>query len=375
MITQSPAKEGAVSAPKGPREVTAELKAEREKFYADLPKYQLGALWNVLDDALTPEPRTRSVPYLWKWSEVRPRVMRAGELVTAKEAERRVLYFLNPGLPPEKISAVGTLYAGIQLILPGEIARTHHHTPAATRFIIEGERAYTTVSGERTLMKKGDYVTTPNWTWHDHGNESDKPMLWLDGLDVPLVTELDAVFFELFVERTGNEVQPVTKPMEDASHRWAKNLRPTYQRHAGKFSPILNYRWDDCRSALQALRDDTGSPFDGIVLEYINPNTGGPSLPTMSAYLQLIRSSEHTKAHRHTASTVYHVAEGRGYSVIGGKRFDWAEGDTFVVPSWSWHEHASDGGEAVLFSFSDRPVLEAFDLIREQPLDEVPGGF
>src|SRR5256712_8398744 len=320
MITQSPAKEGAVAAPKGPREVTAELKAEREKFYADLPKYQLGALWNVLDDALTPEPRTRSVPYLWKWSEVRPRVMRAGELVPAQEAQRRVLYFLNPGLPPEKISPVGTLYAGIQLILPGEIARTHHHTPAATRFIIEGERAYTTVSGERTLMKKGGYVTTPNWTWHDHGNESDKPMLWLDGLDVPLVTELDAVFFELFVERTGNEVQPVTKPMEDASHRWAKNLRPTYERHAGKFSPILNYGWDDCRSALHALRDDAGSPYDAIVLEYINPNTGGPSLPTMSAYLQLIRESEHTKAHRHTASTVYHVAEGRGYSVIGGER-------------------------------------------------------
>src|SRR5207244_4386684 len=118
--------------------------------------------------------------------------------------------------------------------------------------------------------------------------------------------------------RTGNEVQPVTKPREDASHRWAKNLRPTYQRHAGKFSPILNYRWDDCRSALQALRDDTGSPFDGIVLEYINPNTGGPSLPTMSAYLQLIRSSEHTNAHRHTASTVYHVAEGGAAMVYAG---------------------------------------------------------
>src|SRR3989442_5320967 len=314
MTTQSPAKEGAVAAPKGPREVTAELKAEREKFYADLPKYQLGALWNVLDDALTPEPRTRSVPYLWKWSEVRPRVMRAGELVTAKEAERRVLYFLNPGLPPEKISAVGTLYAGIQLILPGEIARTHHHTPAATRFIIEGERAYTTVSGERTLMKKGDYVTTPNWTWHDHGNESDKPMLWLDGLDIPLVTELDAVFFELFVERTGNEVQPVTKPMEDASHRWAKNLRPTYERHAGKFSPILNYGWDECRSALHALRDDAGSPYDPIVLAYINPNTGRPSLPPMRAYLQPIRESPHTKTHPP------HPGPGHGEVRTGRKR-------------------------------------------------------
>lgn len=354
--------------PRGPRAVTEALQRERLAFYADLPNYQMAALWNVLEDALTPEPHIRSVPYLWKWAEVRPRVLRSGELVTAAEAERRVLYFLNPGLPPEQLKAVGTLYAGIQLILPGEIARTHHHTPSATRFIIEGELAYTTVSGERTLMKRGDYVTTPNWTWHDHGNESDQPMLWLDGLDLPLVTELDAVFFELFETKTGTQVQPVERPMEDATHRWAKNMLPTYQRHAGKFSPILNYRWDDCRASLQALREDRGSPYDGVLLEYINPVNGGPSLPTMSAYLQLLRSGERTKAHRHTASSVYHVAEGQGHSVIADARFDWVTGDTFVVPSWATHEHASDGGEAVLFSFSDRPVLESFDLYREQPV-------
>jgi gentisate 1,2-dioxygenase len=357
------------AAPKGPREVTPELRAERKRFYADLPRLQLGALWNVLEDALTPEPRTRSVPYLWKWSDVRPRVMRAGELVTAAEAERRVLYFVNPGLPPEELKAVGTLYSGVQLILPGEIARTHHHTPSATRFILEGELAYTTVSGERTLMRKGDYVTTPNWTWHDHGNESDRPMLWLDGLDLPFVIELDAVFFELFVEKTGSDVQPVVRPMDDATHRWARNLRPSYQRHDARFSPILNYRWEDSRAALHALRDDTASAFDGVMLEYINPVNGGPSLPTMSAYLQLLRTGERTKAHRHTASSVYSVAEGAGHSIIAGQRFDWREGDTFVVPSWSWHEHAADGGEAVLFAFSDRPVLEAFDLLREQALE------
>jgi gentisate 1,2-dioxygenase len=306
------------------------------------------------------------VPYLWPWSDVRPLIMRAGELVTAEEAERRVLYFLNPGLPPEQLRVVGSLYAGIQLILPGEVARTHHHTPSATRFIIEGELAYTTVSGERTLMRKGDYVTTPNWTWHDHGNESDRPMLWLDGLDLPLVTDLDAVFFEEFAWNGDGPVQPVTKPLEDSTHRWGSNLRPTYERPAGRFSPVLNYRWQTCRGALHALRDDTGSPYDGIILEYVNPHTGGPSLPTMSAYLQLLRKGEHTRAHRHTSSTVYHVAEGGGVSIIGGREFRWQEGDTFVVPSWASHEHASESGEAVLFSFSDRPVLEAFGLWREE---------
>ena len=354
------------AAAKGAAEVTAVLRAAREDFYRDLPGYQLGALWNVLSDALTPEPRSRSVPYHWKWADVRPRVLLAGELVTAAEAERRVLYFLNPGLPPEQLKTVGPLYAGVQLILPGEIARTHHHTPAAIRFIIEGQAAYTTVSGERTIMDKGDFVTTPNWSWHDHGNESDQPMLWLDGLDLPFVTDLDAIFFELFYEKAEREVQPVVRPNEDSMHRWAKNMRPTYDQPDGRFSPILNYRWEASRSALHALRNDEGSPFDGIILEYINPMTGGPSLPTMGAYLQLLREGEHTLAHRHTSSTVYHVAEGSGYSIVAGQRFDWTVGDTFVVPSWATHEHAAEDGEAVLFSFTDRPILQAFDLLREQ---------
>jgi gentisate 1,2-dioxygenase len=247
------------------------------------------------------------------------------------------------------------------------VARTHHHTPSATRFIIEGEAAYTTVSGERTHMSKGDYVTTPNWTWHDHGNESDRPMMWLDGLDIPFVTELDAVFFEEFSWSGGSEIQPVVKPLEDSAHRWGANLRPTYQSHAGGFSPVLNYRWQTTRGALHALREDQGSAFNGVMLEYVNPHTGGPTLPTMAAYLQLLRKGEHTLAQRHTSSTVYHVAEGGGFSVIAGQRYDWEEGDTFVVPSWAWHELASAAGEeAVLFSFSDRPILESFGLYREQ---------
>ncbi len=346
--------------------VSPELTAQREAFYADLPQFSMQPLWAVLSEAMTAEPRVRSVPHLWRWQDVRPRVLRSGELVTAEEAERRVLMLLNPALPGQA-AATATLYAGVQLVLPGEIARTHHHTPNAIRFILEGSAAYTTVDGERTHMEKGDFVTTPIWAWHQHGNESDKPMMWLDGLDMPLVLKLDAMFYEEYPDVE----QPVKRPLDDSTYRFGQNMLPAWEQPATAklYSPVLNYRWTTTRPALHSLRDDPGSPFDGIILEYTNPYTGLSVLPTMSAYLQLLRKGEHTRAHRHVASTVYNVAEGRGFSVIAGQRFDWEEGDTFVVPAWSWHEHASVGGEAVLFSFNDRPVLQAFGLEREQPLE------
>lgn len=344
--------------------VSPELAAQRQAFYDELPQFSMKPLWSVLSEAMTAEPRVKSVPYLWRWRDVRPQVLRSGSLVTAEEAERRVLMLINPGLGG-KPAATATLYAGIQLVMPGEIARSHHHTPSAIRFFIEGEDAYTTVEGEKTVMRKGDYVTTPIWTWHDHGNQSDVPVMWLDGLDIPLILNLDAMFYEEYPELT----QPVRKPAEDSIRRWGSNLQPAWQRHEGLYSPVLNYRWETARGALHALREDPGSPFDGVIMEYTNPYTGGPTLPTMSSYLQLLRKGEHTRAHRHVASTVYHVAEGGGYSVIAGRRFDWEEGDTFVVPAWAWHEHGSDQGEAVLFSFSDRPVLRAFGLDREEALE------
>jgi gentisate 1,2-dioxygenase len=283
--------------------------------------------------------------------------------MTAEEAERRVLMLINPGLEG-KPAATSNLFAGIQLLLPGEIARTHHHTPSALRFVIEGEGGYTSVSGEKAPMQKGDYLTTPNWTWHDHGNEGDGPVLWLDGLDMPFVINMDAVFFEEF----GEERQPLTRPVDDSIRRWGSNLRPTWEQPGGDYSPVLNYKWSTTRAALQELRGDKGSPYDGVIMEYINPYTGGPTIPTMSAYLQLLRRGERTLAHRHVPSTVYHVAEGGGHSIIGGQRFDWEEGDTFVVPAWSWHEHAARDGDAVLFSFSDRPILRSFGLDREEAL-------
>jgi gentisate 1,2-dioxygenase len=350
-----------------PMPLSNELRAQRAAFYGDLSKQNVAALWNELSSAATKEPRVQSVPHIWRWREMRPRMMRASDLVTPQEAERRVLMLINPAYEAKSFRTVGVIYGGIQLVMPGEIADSHRHTPNAQRFIIEGDGGYTAVNGERTYMSKGDFVMTPTWAWHDHGNESARPIIWLDGLDLPFANILDANFFEDYVEGEGS-TQPVTRSNDDSYHRWGRNLRPQWERFGNpSVSPILNYRWKDSRDALHHLREEAGSPHDGIILQYVNPLTGGSTLPTISAYLQLLRKNERTQAHRHTSSTIYHAAEGRGRSTIAGEEFEWEEGDTFAVPSWAWHEHASAGDEAVLFSFSDRPIIEAFGFYREEP--------
>jgi gentisate 1,2-dioxygenase len=216
-------------------------------------------------------------------------------------------------------------------------------------------------------MLPGDLVLTPNWTWHDHGNTTGNPMIWLDGLDLPLTHLLEAVFFEPYPE----DIQPITLPTDSSLTAYGSGvLRPAWEKPQSTHSPLMHYPWDKTWSALQGLAPVAdGSPYDGVVLEYTNPNTGGPVMPTMACHAQLLRPSEATKAHRHTASVIYHVVEGEGYSIVDGQRLDWSEKDVFCVPGWAFHEHANSSATdpAVLFSFTDAPVLQALSLLREQP--------
>ena len=168
---------------------------ERAAFYRRAAEHSLAPLWEVLHGLVTPTPRTPCVPALWRYDEIRPFLMEAGRLITAREAERRVLILRNPGMQGQA-AVTRSLFAGLQLILPGEVAPAHRHTQSALRFVIEGKGAYTSVDGERTTMHPGDFIITPSWTWHDHGNDGDGPMVWLDGLDIPIVTLLDASFAE-----------------------------------------------------------------------------------------------------------------------------------------------------------------------------------
>lgn len=312
--------------------------------------------------------QTKVVPHLWRWAEAEPLVRRSGELVTPdREVERRVLRLANPGLDH---GTTHTISAALQLLLPGECAPAHRHTPTAIRWILKGEGAYTTVEGDKCYMERGDLILTPSWTWHDHGNEGREPMIWLDGLDTPLVRYLEATFYEPFPE----DQQPVTSTGESERKYASGALRPAWEEARVPYSPLWHYKWEKTYDALWRLAQVVSSPFDDVAMEYSDPATGGPVLRSMTCWIQLLRPGVRTKAHRHTTSAVYQVFEGEGYSVIDGQRFDWGAGDMFAVPSWAWHEHANASGqEAVLFSIQDTPLMKALALYREQPYGDNAG--
>jgi len=338
---------------------------ELDLFYQQVKEVHGRGLWQTEGTA----KKSPTVPYIWHYKDFRPLLFRAAELVPIELAERRVLVMANPGITTDW-QASNTLLANLQIILPGEVARSHRHTASALRLVVEGKGAYTSVDGEKSYMEPGDFVTTPNWTWHDHGNEGDGAMIWLDGLDVPLVQATESSFYEVYEK----DQFPVTNP-DDMSIKMygAGSLRPTWVKNDKPYSPLLNYKFATTYATLKAMAEQTdGSPFDGISVEYTNPVTGGPALPTMACYASLIRAGHRTKAHRHTGGTIYHVIKGNGHSLIGGKVFRWDEKDTFVVPSWAWHEHHPTT-EAVLFSYTDSAVLAPLGLYREEALTENDG--
>jgi gentisate 1,2-dioxygenase len=337
------------------------LTPEREAFYGELGPRNLAPLWQALHALITREPQTPCVAAIWHYDEVRPYLMRSGSVITAKEAERRVLILENPALKG-KASVTHTLFAGLQLIMPGEVAPAHRHSQSALRFVIEGEGAYTAVDGERTYMRRGDFIITPSWTWHDHGNDSDRPMVWLDGLDIPLVRLLDAGFME-----PGNsETQMVTRPAGDSLARYGSGLLPVDWRPESRTSPVFNYPYARTREALEQMkRQQDWDACHGLKLRYVNPATGDYAMPTMSTFMQLLPKSFAGTPYRSTDGTVFVCVEGSGETRIGEERLRWGPNDVFIVPSWARHAHRSDG-EAVLFSFSDRTVQEKLGLWREQ---------
>ena len=333
----------------------------REDFYSRIGARNLKPLWEVLRGQLTPEPNPPEAAVLWRYNDVRPFLLEAARLISVEEADRRVLVLENPALAG-KTRATQSLYAGLQIIMPGEVAPCHRHTPTALRLIIEGTGACTTVDGERTWMNPGDLVITRSWSWHDHANEGSAPVIWLDGLDVPLVGFLNANFFQDYRESS----YPQLRPEGDSQARYGSGILPIDYKPASSATPLLNYTYSSTREALNALaRSDDLDQCHGVKTRYANPATGDSAISTMGMFAQLLPCGFCGHSYRSTDSMIYYVIEGSGRTIIADQTFDWHEHDVFVVPSWQWHHHQAEA-ESVLFSFSDRPIQQKLDLWREQ---------
>jgi gentisate 1,2-dioxygenase len=337
--------------------------AGRADFYQRAAGQHLAPLWRVLHGLVTETPQTRCLPALWRWSEVRPFVMESCRQISTAEAERRVMVLENPGLPGQS-RITQSLFAGLQVILPGEVAPAHRHTASALRFIIEGRDAYTAVAGERTMMAPGDFVITPSMTWHDHGNVGSGPMVWLDGLDMHIVNLLAASFREGYP----GPVQPLHRPEGAAQAEVGSNLLPIDHKPGSLTSPIFNYPYARTREALEQMsRFRAINAWHGHKMRYVNPVNGGWAMPTLATCMQLLPRGFETRPYRSTDSTVFTVVEGSGSSTVGDQHFEWGAHDIFVVPSWVTVRH-SGHSDAVLFSYSDRAVQDKLDLFREDHL-------
>ncbi|WP_246791361.1 gentisate 1,2-dioxygenase [Bradyrhizobium commune] len=335
---------------------------DRAAFYKELDTLNLAPLWEVLKGLVPTDPRPFAVPFQWSWTTVRPHLLAAGAAISAEEAERRVLVLENPGLRG-KSQITDTLYAGLQLILPGEIAPAHRHTQSALRFVLEGEGGFTAVSGERTTMHRGDLILTPYWTWHDHGHDGVGPVIWMDGLDVPLVGFLKTGFRE----EHADTAQTSSRPEGYSEARFGSGLLPVGHVPGSLTSPVFNYPYSRTREALHKLsQNDEADPHFGICLRYVNPVNGDWVMPTLGTSMRLLPEGFSTRSYRSTDSAVFVLMEGEAeFTAEGQLPVTMRPNDIFAMPGWSRYSIRASKGDCVLFSFSDRPVHEKLGLFRE----------
>ncbi|WP_434668125.1 cupin domain-containing protein [Paraburkholderia sp. A3BS-1L] len=340
--------------------------AQRQALAAELDQYNCRVAQPTDGPLFTRTPQSSMQVAHWKAADLKRLLDKIGaNLKLEAGGQRRTLRLANRGLP---FGTTPTFWASIQVILPGEIATAHRHTASALRFIMKGRGADTIVNGERYEMNEGDLVLTPAWTWHDHEHKGDEPMIWLDVLDISLVRSMHATFFE------GSESprQPLA-PIVDHSYRAYGSgiMKPLSTRDVPELNPLLVYSAKRAQDALRLAGELPPDPYDDTALEYLNPLTGGPALPTIGTVLQSLRPGIRTKAHRHTGSVVYYVMRGQGATIIDGTTFEWGAGDFLAIPPWAVHEHInrSPDTSAMLFQVNDIPALRKLGLYREEPAD------
>lgn len=331
-----------------------------KEYRAQMAAAGVAPLWPMMRNVLphgAPNPVTRAG--FWKYSDVRPLLLRAGELTPVEKAERRVLVLSDPGRGNGAMQATASIYLGMQLLLPGETAPAHVHTPSAVRIVVEGKGGYTVVDGEKLPMEEGDLVLTPGGEWHDHGHEGDEPVIWLDALDLPLFYYLEgsyAVEGPLQAQRN--------RPDASQVEYLASGLAPTRKYGAGvRRYPMMRYPWPRTEAALREMAKygDTG----GAELDYVNPETGADILPTMGFTAMMIGAGQNDAPNLRSSSAAFHIIKGRGTTIINGERFEWGPKDTFTAPVFAEITHeVSDA--AFLVRVHDRPLQEKIGYYEER---------
>lgn len=293
-----------------------------------LTQHNLVPLWPSLRAVLPPGTPTRATRAThWPYATLRPLLLRAGELTPIEKAERRVLVLANPGHGLEAMKASPAIYLGMQLLLPGEWAPSHRHTPNAVRMIVEGEGAYTTVDGEKCPMQRGDLILTPTGLWHEHGHNGTEPVVWLDVLDLPLVYYLEASYH---VNGTRQTVTP-----GNGDRAWTRSgVAPTqmFARQNARY-PMLRYPWVDTRAALVSLAEN--DPERACVqVTYVNPATGEDAENILGFYALMLRPGQRLSLPARSPAQVFHLIEGGVDVGTCGQTFGLVEADTCCVPGY-----------------------------------------
>ena len=344
-------------------EDTPELRA----LYDGFEKEHLIPLWTQLGDLMPMHPKPKAVPHVWKWSNLLPLAEASGELVpVGRGGERRAIGLANPGLAPNAYVSP-TLWAAIQYLGPRETAPEHRHSQNAFRFVVEGEGVWTVVNGDPVRMSRGDLLLTPGWNFHGHHNDTDQPMAWIDGLDIPFSQQNDVGFFEFGSEKVTDYATP---KFSRGERLWCHpGLRPLSGLEDTVSTPIGAYRWEYTDRALteQLLLEDEGQPATveqgHAAIRYVNPTTGGDVMSTIRCEFHRLRAGAVTPPRREVGSTVFQVFEGKGSVTIAGEETVLEIGDMFVIPSWvEWSLQAETQFD--LFRFSDAPIMERLNFDR-----------
>jgi gentisate 1,2-dioxygenase len=333
-----------------------------------LSRQDIVGFWKLKHDYESFEPANPEQPGLWKYAEFSPLGFAATRVIPIEEADRRNLMFSNPGLPGSG-TITRRLFGGVQVIPPGELSSVHRHMGAATRVMLEGRGAYTTVERDKSVLERGDVVTNPSGAWHETGNEGNEPIMWFDTLDLPFTRMLGTNFF--FNDYTEIEAdRRVAKKFQTVNPRtnWSANaygvggVRPDWVSHRvarGNGSPQFLYRYEPTRALLERLRDDDGSAHDGVIVEYYSPETGGSVLRTLGVHMQLLRANERTLEQRSTAARIFVCLEGGGTTIVNDIKLDWQRNDVFLVPGWAWYSLRNGAADSILYSVTDAPALRA----------------